>query len=106
MFMSLGCDSECPNCGPQLPPNCTSFQDIRESECLGEVFSKLCSGFFCGDAGVGIPAIFNCTKIDCSTVECGDVVFNLHYDDVKGLTATVNQDGVNLGNAECGFIQN
>jgi len=39
-------------------------------------------------------------------MECGDLVFtDLNYDEEDGLTATVIDDGVDLGNASCGYFQ-
>ena len=112
LFIALqaGCDNECPNCGPLLPPNCTSIEEINESECLGEALSKGCDGFSCRTESddFSVPTlIFDCVEIDCNTMECGDIIFaDLNIDEVNGLTATVIDNGVDLGNASCGFLQN
>ncbi|MEM7008798.1 MAG: hypothetical protein AAF462_06635 [Thermodesulfobacteriota bacterium] len=56
---------------------------------------------------VPIGTVLFCTEIDCETVECSDdIIFtDLNYDEENGFTATVIENGVNLGNASCGLFQ-
>jgi hypothetical protein len=105
-----GCSDECVNCGPPLPGDCTSIQDIIESQCLGETVSNLCLGMSCDtDPPVFVPigTILHCDEIDCSSMQCGDVIFtDLNSDEENLLTTTVIDNGVDLGNASCVFFQN
>lgn len=104
-----GCSDDCVNCDPRLPSDCI-FEGITESECLGETLSNLCQGMFCDtepEVSVPIGTILYCNEIDCSSMECGDLLFtDLAASENNQITATVIDNGVELGNASCGFFQN
>ena len=104
-----GCSDDCVNCVPGLPGNCTLTEDLIDSECLGDTLALSCLGMFCRtDPEVSVPTvIIDCGPVDCETIECGDIVFtDLNLDQNNVLTATVIDDGIDLGNATCGFFQN
>jgi|GEM_PF-2426017 len=113
LLLSLygGCSDNCANCSPPLPRDCTSIEDVIESQCLGETVSNSCFGISCEtDPRVIVPigAILFCDEIDCDIImQCGDVIFtDLNSDEENLLTATIIDNGVDLGNASCSFVQN
>jgi hypothetical protein len=60
------------------------------------------------DPTVSVPigTILFCEEIDCNSLQCGDVIFtDLNVDEINGFTATVIDNGVDLGNASCSLFQ-
>lgn len=86
--------------------DCT--QGFPEGECLAEEMADSCFGFVCDtEPPASVIALFqSCTAVDCSTLDCGNIVFeDLEQSEEGAFTSQVFVDDEDLGLAECNFFQ-
>lgn len=104
-----GCGDDCVNCIPGLPSNCTGFEELIETDCLGDELALSCFGMSCdSEPPVSFGAvIIDCAPLDCESIQCGDTVLtDLLFDEENAqISTTVIDNGEDLGSATCGFFQ-